>query len=425
MDTFLPHNKIEKIVGGIIRRQVNSYLRFDPSGACQVPILRDTSKPIMMYIHIPFCERLCTYCSFHKVVMNEDLARDYFHALNREILMYAEKGYKFSTVYFGGGTPTVLMPELLATIGLLKQQFEISEISLETNPNHLDEEHIRPLQEIGVNRLSVGVQSFDDEILKKTGRFGVYGSGAEIVERIERYCKDFPTFNVDMMFNMPVQSEESLRRDLEIIRGLGINQITYYPLMLSAATRKTIEKTMGDVDSRRGRHFYGIISEQLAEDFKGATAWCFNRKDTAAALVDEYVINYEDYAGVGSGSIGYINGSIYANTFNIEDYIKLAAEGKFPVIARRDCNVREQYLYIFLMQFFGLSLDLGHLRRERGIFALVWLSPVIAFFMLVGGIGILPRKWVLHLRDRYYWVIMMREFFTAVNNFREYCRGRG
>ena len=417
---------IENFVGYIIRRKNNSYLRFDPNTKCTLPALKDKTKPLMMYMHIPFCEELCTYCSFHRVEFRGDLAKDYFAALKKELLMHKEWGHNFQGVYIGGGTPTVLMQELLDTISLLKELFPIKEISLETNPNHLDENHLEPLREIGVNRLSVGVQSFDDEILKATGRYHKYGSGQEIISKIAEFSDYFPTFNVDMMFNFPIQKKESLMRDLGIIRKLQVSQVTYYPLMISNSTKKIIETSMGVVDNKRGREFYGLISEMLEEDYQAATAWCFNRKNSGGTkgtsgqpLIDEYVVNYDDYAGVGSGSIGYLEGCIYANTFNIPEYIQKLNEGEFPVSARRDCNKKERLLYHFLMELFGLSMDLDAVSKKRGVNAALWLLPEILFFKLIGGI---EGNKIIKVKNRYYWVIMMREFFTSVNNFRDYCR---
>ena len=94
-------------------------------------------KDYLLYVHIPFCETLCPYCSFNRFVFRESIARNYFTALRQEMRMVAEKGYHFSSMYIGGGTPTVMMDELVQTIDLAKQLFPIREVSCETNPNHL------------------------------------------------------------------------------------------------------------------------------------------------------------------------------------------------------------------------------------------------------------------------------------------------
>ncbi len=123
-------------------------------------------KKYVLYAHIPFCESLCPYCSFNRFIYNEAKARLYFQNLRREMEMLSESGYDFVTMYIGGGTPTILVDELVKTIDFAKGLFSITEVSSETNPNHLTKEILTQLQG-RVDRLSVGVQSFDDNLLKE------------------------------------------------------------------------------------------------------------------------------------------------------------------------------------------------------------------------------------------------------------------
>lgn len=414
---------VEKFVGYVVRKKNEQYLRFDPNAPCELPDMKENSKPLMLYLHIPFCEELCTYCSFHRVAFREDVARPYFEALRKEILMYKDRGYTFSALTIGGGTPTVLMDELVKTIELVKECFDLNEITVETNPNHLGADNILKLKEAGVNRLSVGVQSFNDDILKATERYHKYGSGQEVINRLREIQGEFQTLNVDMIFNFPIQTAESLKKDLEILNELEIDQITYYPLMVSSSTQKIVEKKLGVVDDVRGRSFYEIIKEALSDRYDTSTAWCFSKRKAEIKEIDEYVINYDEYAGLGSGALGYLDGMVYANTFDIHDYIRRVNQGEIPITARRDCDLKAKLLYDFLMQFFGLSLNLDELSEKHGVNAKLRLMPEILFFMMVGGIKRDSKTTsTLITKDQYYWVIMMREFFTSVNNFRDYCR---
>ena len=122
-------------------------------------------------------------------------------------------GYRFTSLYIGGGTPTILIDELCETIDLARELFPIGEVSCETNPNHLTPEIIEKL-EGRVQRLSVGVQSFDNELLREMGRYQKFGSGEQIQEKIRQAAPHFPSLNVDMIYNFPNQTEEILRRDL-------------------------------------------------------------------------------------------------------------------------------------------------------------------------------------------------------------------
>jgi menaquinone C8-methyltransferase len=409
---------IERLITYFARKKNASYLQFSPSLSLSIPRKKD-DIPTLLYVHVPFCEELCPYCSFNRITFEEELARAYFDALRKEILMYKELGYYFKALYVGGGTPTVLIDELAQTVRLIKETYHVGEISIETNPNHLTVENIEILKDMGVNRLSVGVQSFDDGLLKAIGRYHKYGSGEEIAERLHFTQGTFDTLNVDMIFNFPMQTMEILEKDLSTLINLKVDQVTYYPLMVSTSTRNIMAKRIGKVDYERGRLFYEKIVEMLASDYRASTAWCFSRND---AMIDEYVVNFEEYAGLGSGSIGYLGGSVYANTFDVGDYIRRVNEGSLPVTAKKDCSIKERLRYDFLMKLFGLSFDIGRLKARHGVNIYSYLWPEILFFSLIGGLERHGNLLSLTEKGQYYWVIMMREFFIGVNNFRDYCR---
>ncbi|KAF0180708.1 MAG: coproporphyrinogen III oxidase [Nitrospirae bacterium] len=410
----------EKVITHAARKKNEQCLRFFPSESLSVP-RRSGNVPTLLYMHIPFCEELCPYCSFNRVTFQEDAARPYFAALRKEILMYKDLGYDFNALYVGGGTPTILMDELSETVRLVKSLYSIGEVSIETNPNHLTPGNLDVLKAIGVNRLSVGVQTFDDALLKALNRYHKYGSGQEIGERLAYAQGIFHTLNVDLMFNFPMQTIEMLDKDLEIIISLGVDQITYYPLMSSSRTQKKMQQDLGGVSYSRGREFYTRLAETLASHYKATTAWCFSRSDT---MIDEYAVNYEEYAGLGSGAIGHIGGTAYANTFDIEAYIRKVNAGILPVAAKRDFAMRERLCYEFLMKLFGLRLNLSSVNAKHGVNMYYQLWPEILFFRLVRGLTKEGDELALTKRGQYYWLLMMREFFIGVNNFRDYCRAQ-
>ena len=140
---------INQIVTKIAKREFARALKFEEGILPELPSCTD-EKPRLLYMHIPFCEELCPYCSFHRITFTEPLTRKYFKALRREIKIYQEKGYKFKGIYVGGGTPTVLIDELAETFHLAREIFPIQEISVETNPNHLNSKNIEILQQSGV-----------------------------------------------------------------------------------------------------------------------------------------------------------------------------------------------------------------------------------------------------------------------------------
>jgi len=408
---------INQIVTKIAQREFARALKFEEGILPELPSCND-EKQRLLYMHIPFCEKLCPYCSFHRVTFNEPLTRKYFKALRREIKIYRKEGYKFNGVYVGGGTPTVLIDELAETLHLARDIFPIQAISVETNPNHLISNNIEILQQIGVNRLSVGVQTFNDELLKKIGRYEKYGSGEVIAERLKNTQGCFDTLNADMIFNFPGQTPQMLDEDLTILLNLNMDQTTFYPLMVSSITQEMMGKTIGAVDFKGEQKLYKLIVRRLEKNYDFSSAWCFSRKK---ALIDEYVVDYDEYAGLGSGAIGYLHGTCYSNTFDIAEYIASLEQGRLPLKASRKFNLHDQMSYDFLMKLFSTKLDIAVLQEKYNGKFLKTLWKEIAAFEIVRAFRYFPPYLYLTPRGHYLWVIMMREFFIAVNNFREYC----
>jgi coproporphyrinogen III oxidase-like Fe-S oxidoreductase len=411
---------IESLLTRYLRHVNREYLTFRDFNPETVPA-GYPEREYLLYIHVPFCEQLCPYCSFNRYIFREPVARRYFVALRREIEGYRDRGYRFTGVYVGGGTPTVLPDELAATLALVRELWPVREISAETNPNHLTDEIVGTLKKAGVNRLSVGVQSFDDGLLKAMERYHKYGSGREIEARLKAYSGVFDTLNVDMIFNFPTQSEAGLERDLDVLMGLPADQVTFYPLMASDSTARQIAKTLGKVDYRQEKRFYRCIVERLLPTYRTSTAWCFSRQ---AAMIDEYVVDYDEYIGVGSGSFSYVQGTILANTFAVDDYCAALESGRQPLLARKEFTLLERMRYDLLMKLFGTRLDRRVVRAKYGDSFNRMLWGELNLFRLLGALRTVGDTLVLTPTGLYWWVIMMREFFIGVNNFRDLCRGR-
>ncbi|MBN1664717.1 MAG: coproporphyrinogen III oxidase family protein [Deltaproteobacteria bacterium] len=414
-------NLIDHIITQKAKQEFARSMKFDDETEPHIPP-GDVQQPRLLYLHIPFCEKLCPYCSFNRVVFQESVCRDYFKALRKELQLYKTLGYDFSGIYAGGGTPTVLIDELEETLALACRCFNIGEISVETNPNHLTDKNLDILKRAGVKRLSVGIQSFDDGLLKDMERYEKYGSGRDIAGRLKEILGVFNTLNADMIFNFPSQTDEILDQDLEMLLATGVDQITYYPLMVSDSTRQLVSRKLGQVEYGKEKRFYHRICERLIPQYGFSSAWCFSKQTGTA--IDEYIVQYDEYAGLGSGSIGFLNGSCYANTFHIPEYIAQLNRGELPLQASRTFGIRDQMRYDFMMHLFGMKLDVAAMRRKyNGVFYR-HLWPDVLAFCLAGGLRYEAPYFHLTKRGRYDWIILMREFFTAVNNFRDYCRAR-
>jgi len=371
---------------------------------------------ISLYVHIPFCRLLCPFCCFNRYLFQEDLARRYFIELKKELELYLRRGFSFSNIYFGGGTPTVLMDELGAFIEHLRQQFRISQISLETTPRELNKKNIELLKKAGINRLSVGVQSFDEQVLKTMGR--VNGPAEEVRSRLLMAQGQFDTLNVDFVFNFPGQTIEQFAADVATFKELGIDQATFYPLMASPHKKDAMERRFNRVDNSRERQFYDVIFSELYHGgYTASTAWCFS---CGERMIDEYIVEFDDYIGIGAGSVSIVQGNFYVNTFSLERYHEMTESGRLPIVGWRKLSGRENRRYYLLTKLFGMKLDTEAFRRRFGENITGKLWPELAFLKtcgLVSGNGML----CVTEKGMYPVSVMMRDFFAALNTLREYC----
>jgi len=411
---------LEPLLNRVYRSRMSDALHVSKAGFFVRPSQALAGRAsLLLYVHIPFCASLCPYCSFHRVAYEESLARSYFAALGQELRMYRELGYDFAGMYIGGGTPTIQMGGLLSILDLARSLFSIREVSVETNPDHLTDSHLRQLRDAGVNRLSVGVQSFDDSILKAIGRYEKYGSGRDIQKKIENVCGIFNTLNLDLIFNLPVQTEASLHRDLDIIARLRPDQVTFYPLMTAASVAETLTAQLGPISYRTEKRFYFIILERMRQLYTGSTAWCFSRQP---AMIDEYIIAYDAYIGAGSGAFSYLGDCIAINTFSLDEYIRSIGQGRFAVDSIKSFSARNKMQYYFLMKLFGLRMSTDDFKSVFGVSYARALWPEVLLLKLAGALRETAGSVALTDRGQYYWVMAMREFFIAVDTMRDACR---
>lgn len=380
----------------------------------------DPDRSYALYLHVPFCMVLCPFCSFHRVEYREDKALRYFEALRREIRMAHDVGYRFTDVYVGGGTPTVQADEMVRTLELVRALNPVRCISIETNPDDLVPETLARLKAAGVDRVSVGVQSLDDRLLKEMQRYDKYGSAAQIRERLAAARGLFRTLNVDMIFNLPHQTLDSLLRDLAVLTGeLQVDQISCYPLMGARSTMRAMRKDMGEVGYERERVFYEAILDALPDTYRADSGWCFSRLGEG---LDEYIVEQEEYLGLGSGAMSYLDGTLYAASFSINRYIQLVNAGASGITRYTRFGERDRMRYWMLMRFFSLRVAKAEARaRWQGRFERT-LWKELALLRAVGAVTDDGETWRLTRRGMYYWVLMMREFFIAVSDFRDLMR---
>lgn len=402
------------LMGRVTRLEGKKFLKLRPEIDEAVVTGSGVDEGISLYIHIPFCRTLCPFCCFNRYLFKEDRARRYFKSLRKELDFYIQRGFRFSDFYFGGGTPTILMDELTGFIDYLKQNFEVKRISLETTAREISPENINLLKSAGINRLSIGVQSFDEGILKSMGRLFI--SGEETKERLLMAQGKFDTLNVDFVFNFPGQTIKQFEADVQAFKDLGIDQATFYPLMASPHKRDAMERRFNEIDTSQEKRFYDVILRDVySAGYKASTAWCFSKGDR---MIDEYIIDSDDYIGIGSGSVSIVKGNFFVNSFSLDKYEGLVNGGKLPVVGWRRLSQGEHLRYYLLTKLFGLVVDEDKFRRRFNTDISDKLGKELLFlrlFGLVQGKG----KIKVTRRGMHPVSVLMREFFAALNGLRE------
>lgn len=374
----------------------------------------DTTKKYMLYAHVPFCHVFCPYCSFHKYKYEKNLCKEYFENLREEMRQIKEVGYDFGTMYIGGGTPLIDPDELFKTVELAKDLFSITDVSCETDPNNIDPKILKPFKGY-IDRISVGVQSFDDEVLKKVARYHKFGSQEILIEKLQKAIGVLPTTSIDLIFNLPFQTKEQLIKDIDIVKSLLPEQITFYPLMKSSITRDSIAQSLGVSEEDNEKYFYDVIREEM-KGYHQNNAWAFCKsKDN---LADEYVGSNHEYVGIGSGAFSFLNKKLLVNAFNLKDYGEKIQTKQSPVIATCEFKKSEILKYIFLTKLFDGSVDIEDFNKSNNANIKKDLLVELTLLKLVNAIYEENGKIKPTSFGDYLSLVMMKDFYTGMDKVR-------
>lgn len=377
----------------------------------------DASKPYLLYMHVPFCHDFCPFCSFHKFKYDALNVKSYFRSLREELFIVKRLGFSFDRLYIGGGTPFVDPKELFQTIRVAKELFDIKEVSCESSPASIDRERVYEAKGL-IDRLSIGVQTFDDTLLKRMGRYERYGSSKELQRKIESLQGILPTISLDLIFNFPAQSEAMLREDLRIAKALGSEQITTYLLMRSSLMKESIKNTFGEDEGIKEWMLYQAIRDEMSE-YNLNNAWAFAKEKSA--LSDEYVVHYPEYVGVGSGAFSAFNDRLYVNAYSLSEYLQRIKEQRHAIIAQTPVfSFKQQVQYAFLLELFSRSLDMERFNTRFGICVEKMFS--IELWWLESNHAIRKEGGVIYttLFGDYLCATMMKTFYSGMDLVRAY-----
>jgi len=270
-----------------------------------------------VYIHIPFCSNICSYCDFCKFYYNESWVDNYLSELEKEI-NFNYKNDVIKTIYIGGGTPSCLNINQLKKLLEITQKFktDLVEFTFECNID-ITEEKLILLKENGVNRISLGIQTVNDKLLKIIER---NHTKEEVINKINLIKKYFNNINVDLMYALPGETIDDLKTDLEFFINLEVSHISTYSLILEPNTKLYISN-VSNIDEDIDYEMYKLINDTLIKNgFDNYEISNYSKKGYESKHNLVYW-NNQEYYGFGIGASGYVDGVRYDNTRSYRKYI--------------------------------------------------------------------------------------------------------
>lgn len=270
------------------------------------------------YIHIPFCKKICSYCDFCKNYYNELVVDDYLDNLKKEI----SKNYKnevLDTLYIGGGTPSVLSYKNLNKLIYILKTFKLShdyEYTFECNYEDINEKVLLILKSSGVNRISIGIQTFNEKYSKILNRDI---NKKEMIEKINLTKKYFSNINIDLMYALPGESINDLKMDLEIIRKLDVTHISTYALIIEDHTNLKLQNIKETRDDIQNKMYYLIVDYLKNNGYNHYELSNFAKENYESRHNLTYWSN-DNYYGFGAGASGFIDNIRYDNTKSVFKY---------------------------------------------------------------------------------------------------------
>ena len=345
-----------------------------------------TNGDLSLYIHVPFCTKKCHYCHFFVIPNNESHQTDWFVSLKKEweLIQPLLQGYQIVTLYFGGGTPSLLPPEWVAEIiEWVKKKNLPLEITLEINPDDASLEKLQQFFRAGINRLSIGIQTFDDEKLLTLGRLHKSDKATRSVE--EAYQAGFRNISCDLMYDLPNQTLADWNRNLDKIIQLPITHLSLYNLTIEPNTafykhRKRIQPLLPE-DNLSKEMFLLAVSKLTAAGFDQYEISAFSRNN----LFSQHNIGYwlgRPFLGLGPSAFSYYRGKRFQNAPSMSQYKNSLKAGKLPITFEEELDEAAKVRELFAIQ----------LRLSRGVCLAI-------FEDLFGSISVEMRKTLAHFEE--------------------------
>lgn len=316
----------------------------------------DLSSP-GLYLHVPFCKNLCPYCPYNRIKYDDELFLKYLEAVKQEIDLYAPfiKRNKFVSFYIGGGTPTVNWAGLVELLEYFRTSLTIDcDICIELHPSNMDDDCLQALKDLGINMLSIGVESTSDQTLERIGRSH---DGRAAINAVERAIKiGFDSINADLMFALPGQSLDDWKSDIKTIISLGVDQVSTYPMFsfpysdlgkerkLSRVTRPQHNKV------KQMLNFADNYCEEQGLSRCAVWSWLKPRKLKFSSITRHH------YIGFGPSAASMTGNDFYVNTFDVKSYAE-RLPNKRPIAVSMPITKKVEMAYWLYWRVYELKIN--------------------------------------------------------------------
>ena len=315
-----------------------------------------------LYIHVPFCEKICVYCDFHKEIATLKKKTQYIDALIKELKINKDKLTNIETIYIGGGTPSNLPIDLLEKLLIaINETISINkeiEFTIETNPNDITNELANLFHKYNINRVSIGVQTFNDNHLKFLGRTH---NKKDVINAVNNlHDAGINNINIDMIFSLVKQTEDELREDILEVLKLDITHLSYYSLILEEKTtlyhlymQNKVSMNSEDTEAL----MYNIVIDSLSSNgFNHYEISNFSKTGFESIHNTIYWRNL-DYLGIGSGSHSLIDNNRFYNESNVTKYIKDTLNNSPEIKVSYETEPLREELIMGLRLLKGINID--------------------------------------------------------------------
>jgi len=379
------------------------------------------AEKLGLYVHIPFCRSLCSFCPYCKTVYDENTAKEYVEALLGEIALVGgaaggEKK-KVTSLYFGGGTPALLSNEIGRIIKEINRYFNITEgIGLELHPEDVTEENLLLLKSAGVTKISIGIQSFRPEYLKLLGRSDF---NRDAMFASLRKVK-FETVSMDFIFALPHQTADILKEEIETAFRSGANHVAIYPFIDFTFTDRKFPKMP---EKEKKKLLYEIVDYCSEKGYTRDSVWTFSKSGNSSYSS----MTIENFLGFGCSATTLLKDQFKINTFDIGAYCRRVSSGLPPTALTLYFAPRQRMVYYLFWAAYSMSVDPAAFRsffgkRLESVYGFeLWIARLLRLIRKENGRYLMTTKgaYYYHYYENFYtlsyidymWGMMRKEAF--------------